>query len=289
VLLPVLLSTSVGIVALALGESSLDLILGVLVISFASAAIGSSIVVTVLLGRRAHLARLQADLLANVTHELRTPLAAIRMYAQTLQMGTVDEDPARARQCVDTIVRETEWLGTMIDRVLTWRAAARDRDNFDFADGPISEVAGEVAARFQRMLSPEEGDFQFDINTAFSVMHDKRAVASIMINLLTNAYKYTGEEKEIALRVFDEGGHVVISVQDNGIGIPRRQLRRIFDPFFRVDSRLRSKAVGAGLGLAIVNHMVRAHMGSVSVDSEEGRGATFVVKLPRSTEPEQSS
>ena len=135
VVLPVLLSTAVGIVAIVAGESSLTLILGILVVSFTAAAIGGAVILYVLLGRRARLARLQSDLLANVTHDLRTPLAAIRVYAQTLQTGLLQSDPARAEECLRTIVRETEWLDAMIDRVISWRAASKDRGLVDLRCG----------------------------------------------------------------------------------------------------------------------------------------------------------
>ena len=109
-------------------------------VSFTAAAIGGAIILYVLLGRRARLVRLQSDLLANVTHELRTPLAAIRMHAQTLQSGLLEADPARAADCLETIVRETEWLDAMIERVLSWRAAAKDRDLADCRCGSIRPV-----------------------------------------------------------------------------------------------------------------------------------------------------
>ncbi len=281
VLVPVLLSTSVGIVALVVGESSQSLLFGVLIISFTSAAVGSAIIVTVLLGRRARTARLQADLLANVTHELRTPLSAIRMYAQTLKMGKLDDDPARGKQCVETIIRETEWLESMIDRVITWRSLAKDRDDLDIVSEPIDGVAEETAKQFSKMVAPEEVDFVVEIDTAAPCHHDKRGLSSIILNLLTNACKYTGDDKKITLTVKDEADSVVASVADNGIGIPEPELKKIFDPFYRVDSHLRSKAQGAGLGLAIVNHLVQAHSGSIVVDTEEGRGSKFIVYLPK--------
>ncbi len=289
VLFPVVLSTTVGIIALVMWESSKDLILGTMAVSLAAATIGSAVVVTVLLGRRARTARLQSDLLGNVTHELKTPLAAIRMYGQTLQMGNVDQDPEMVKQCVDTIVRETEWLGAMIERLLTWRTAAKDRDNLNLAVGTLEGLAEEVATRFSGMLPPGEVEFRADIDTRLPVLHDRSGIGSVIINLLTNAYKYTGEGKSISLSVTDREGRVEIIVKDNGIGIPAKELKRIFDPFHRVDSRLSSKSTGAGLGLAIVDFMVKAHAGTVSVDSVEGKGSTFSISLPVAEGPEDGS
>ncbi len=286
VLVPVLLSTSVGIVALIMGESSADLVLGALTVCFTVAAVGSGVVVTVLLGRRARIARLQSDLLGNVSHELKTPLAAIRMYAQTLQSGVVDGDPEMTRQCVDAIARETEWLGAMIDRLLTWRAAARDRDDMDPEIGSLAVLAQEVAARFARMVQPGETDFQVHIETRLPVVYDRRGMGSVLVNLLTNAHKFTGADKRISLSVRDRDDQVEIRIEDNGVGIPPRELQRIFEPFHRVEPRGGPRHAGTGLGLAIVDFTVKAHGGAMRVESEEGRGSVFTVTLPAAADPE---
>lgn len=280
VLLPVLLSTFVGIISLALLESSKDLVLGVLVLCFAVAAVGSGVVLTVLLGRRARTARLQSDLLGNVSHELKTPLAAIRMYAQTLQMGGLDGDPAKQKQCIDTIVRETEWLETMIERLLTWRGAARDRDILELVTCPVDGLIGEVTNRFRRMLPAGEVEFSTNIDTNLPVRHDRTGLASVVLNLLTNAYKYGGDRREISLEAIDENGVVRIAVRDNGIGIPQRELKRILEPFHRIKDGAEHRGSGTGLGLAIVDYMVKAHGGTLTIASSEGAGSTFTVTLP---------
>ena len=273
VLLPVLLSTSVGIVAIAIGESSADLVFGILVLCLAAGAIGGGVAATVLLGKRARLARLQSDLLANVTHELRTPLSGIRLHAQTLQS---DIDPERREECVRSILRETVWLETMIDRVLTWRTASRDWASLDLVREPVGDTLEEAASRFRRMFDPEEVDFEVDIETSAPVEHDTRALVSIVLNLLVNAYKYGGDQKKIRLAARDESEEVIVSVQDSGPGIPRRQQKKIFEPFHRADN----SRSGAGLGLAIVRHQVEAHRGTVGVESVKDEGSTFTVRLP---------
>ncbi len=280
VLIPVLLSTAVGIVTLALGESSNPIVVGVLIVSFAAAALGSIVTVTVLLGKRARIARLQADLLANVTHDLRTPLAAIRMYAQTLQGGQLQDDPQQIRESLETIIRQTQWLDSMIDRLLTWRAAAKDRVNLQMTTKPLKETVEQAASRFSGMLAPGEVDLSLDVKSEAPVVHDQQAIGAVVLNLLINAYKYTRSEKKIYILVEDRKRQVAISVADNGIGIPKRELRRIFDPFYRFDSRLTGKSSGAGLGLAIVRHIVKAHGGEVRIESSENQGSRFTVLLP---------
>jgi two-component system phosphate regulon sensor histidine kinase PhoR len=280
VLLPVILSTSVGIVAIAIGKSSELTIIGVLVISFAAAAIGGAVVVTVLLSRRHRLARMQSDFLANVTHELRTPLTSIRLYAQTLQMqGNSLSDDVRNKS-INTILRETHWLETMIDRVLTWRAAERDRYVPNMQDATLVEAVNTALERFSYMISNEETEIVSHMENELKVHHDKSAVESIAINLLTNAYKYSSAPREIHIELNDVDDGVQLQVIDNGVGIPKSDQKKIFDPFFRADSKLSSKASGAGLGLAIVQYQVQLHHGTVSVDSEEGKGTAVSVMFP---------
>ncbi len=281
VILPVLLSTSLGIVRLASGGKSEDIVFGVLVLSFAAAAFGSAIVVTVLLGKRARVARLQADFTANISHELRTPLASIRMYAQTLQMGRLEGDPKRTKESLEIILRETEWLEAMIDRVLAWRAAAGDREQPEMKIGPMHEVVKSAVARFERMVEPGEVDLRVSIECDNPVLHDADGMGSLLLNLLVNAYKYSGSDKRIAVTVEELGDHVEISVKDNGIGIPKDRVGRIFDPFYQIDPGSRGGPSGVGLGLAIVRHQARSHSGEVYIESEEGVGSRFSVRLPR--------
>ena len=281
VILPVLLSTSLGIVRLASGGKSEDIVFGVLVLSFAAAAFGSAIVVTVLLGKRARIARLQADFTANISHELRTPLASIRMYAQTLQMGRLDGDQKRTKESLETILRETEWLEAMIDRVLAWRAAAGDREQPEMKIGPLRAAVESAVARFERMVEPGEVDLQVSIECDTLVLHDADGIGSLVLNLLVNAYKYSGSDKRITVTVEDLGDFVEISVKDNGIGIPMDRVGKIFDPFYQIDSGSSGGTSGAGLGLAIVRHQARSHSGEVYVESEEGVGSRFSVSLPR--------
>ncbi len=280
VLLPVILATTVGIVALVIGTSTKELLIGILVVCFTAAAAGGAVVAVVLLGRRARLARLQSDLLANVSHELRTPLAAIRVHAQTLQSGVLELDPENTRRSLDTIVRETEWLEATVERVLTWRSLARDSDAVELRPAALGDAVEDALARFRRMVVPGEVELDVEVDSRRPVSHDREALGRVVLNLLVNAYKYTGERKRIRVTVHDRDDRVEIGVEDNGIGIPEEDLERVFSPFYRVDSRTRGGASGAGLGLAIVRQVVRLHGGEVRASSEPGRGSRFTVSLP---------
>jgi len=280
VILPVVLSTSVGIVSIALGEKTNNLVMGVLVICFAVASIGGAVTATVLLSRKARTARLQSDFLANVSHELRTPLSAIRMYAQMLQNGRLREDPKQVEQSLDTIVRETEWLETMIDQALTWRSAAKDRVVLELHIEPVVGAVNRALERFSLLTAPGEVDLTADISTTSPVAHDPNGVVTVLLNLLINAYKFTGEDKRIRVVAADMEDEVVLEVEDNGIGIPPSVRHRVFEPFYRTDDRLRAKSSGAGLGLAISKALVVAHGGTIEAHPREGGGTRMTVRLP---------
>jgi signal transduction histidine kinase len=119
-----------------------------------------------------------------------------------------------------------------------------------------------------------------DVSTTAPVAHDPNAIVTVLLNLLINAYKFTGEDKRIAVRAFDRADDVVLEVEDNGIGIPPNDRRRIFEPFFRSDDRLRAKSSGAGLGLAITKALVISHGGTITAHSREGHGTRMTVRLP---------
>lgn len=285
VLLPVMLSTAAGIVALVIAKDTGGIVTGVLVISFAVTAIGSALVALVLTGNKARLARSQADFVANVSHEFRTPLTAIRLYAQTLQSGRLVNDPEQAANCVATILRETEWLDIMVDRVLTWRASSKDRLALHLECLPVTQTVNQAIERFRGMVAPGEVTLSSETASSARVKHDEYALQSVLLNLLTNAYKYTGKNKKIHVAVRDQGNQVIIEVADNGIGIAPGDKARIFQPFYRGKDDHREGTSGAGLGLAIARYLVNRHQGAITVESEPGKGSKFSIHLPVAESP----
>jgi signal transduction histidine kinase len=279
VLVPVMLSTAVGIVALVIAKDAGGIVTGVLVISFAVAAAGSALITVVLAGKKARLARLQSDFVASVSHEFRTPLSAIRLYAQTLQSGGLANDPEQTAQCLATILRETEWLNAMIERVLTWRASSGDMLPLNMRMQPVSKAVDDALARFRAMVAPEEATLTAAVESGADVRHDPAVMTAVVLNLLTNAYKYSGKEKRIDVVVKEDGGDVLIEVQDNGIGLTPGEAKRVFQPFYRAESP-GVGAGGAGLGLAIAHYVVDRHGGAMSVQSVQGEGSTFTIRLP---------
>ena len=283
VLLPVLLSTATGIVALVIARDAGGIVTGVLVISFAVTALGSALVTVVLAGRKARLARLQADFVAGISHEFRTPLSAIRLYAQTLQSGRLSNDAEATERCLSTILRETQWLDVVVEQILTWRAAARDLVPLEMDVRSTTPALRGAAQRFSSMVEPGEVDLACSLESKGLVRHDPQALEGVILNLLTNAYKYTGSEKRIRLSSRDENSQVLIEVEDNGAGLSPAETRHIFRAFYRARHPEQDRPAGTGLGLAVARYLVNQQGGTISVSSEKGRGATFFLRFPRAT------
>ena len=279
VLTPVGLMSAAGVVAIVVGGGIGSIVVGILVVSFALATLGAGTALLVMFQRRARLAREQVTFLTNVTHELRTPLAAIRLYGQTLQLERA-ENPEERRACVEAILRETGRLGQLVDRVLEWRRIAEGRRVYHKQRGRIDEAVDEALRNFEGLLATGEVELRQARAAAGEVCVDRAALAEAVLNLLVNAHKYTGETKCITLHTRDVAGGVEIAVEDNGVGIPKAEQARVFEPFRRGDDRLRSQAAGVGIGLSIVRDVARAHGGRVRVDSGTGRGSTFTIFLP---------
>ena len=231
------------------------------------------------LRRQWRLARLKTDLVAAVSHELKTPLSSVRLLVETL---LEDERPeGRTREYLEMIARENLRLSRLIGNFLTFSRLERNLRKFDIrSTSPASVVASVVESAEERLHAP---DCRFDVQVAPDlppVRADEDALVTVLLNLLDNAYKYTPGEKRISLRAACRHGHVVFSVQDNGIGIPPRERKKIFRRFYQVDRRLARASGGCGLGLSIVDFIVRAHGGTVEVESQPGQGSTFSVVMP---------
>ncbi len=188
-----------------------------------------------------------------------------------------------AREYLQLIAQENLRLSRLIDNFLTFSRMERNKYAFGFKEVPATEIVeGAVAAVRERFNAP---GCQFETQIAPDlpcVVADADAMVTALVNLLDNAYKYSGDEKQITLSAGAENGSVCFAVKDNGIGLSPRDTKRIFKRFFQVDQRLSRSGGGCGLGLSIVKFIVTAHHGSVRVESQPGRGSTFIISLPAS-------
>jgi signal transduction histidine kinase len=232
------------------------------------------------LRRQWRLARLKSDLVAAVSHELKTPLAAVRLLVETL---LEDEKPeGKTLEYLNMIARENLRLSRLIGDFLTFSRLERNLRKFDIRVTDPERVVDAVVAAAQERLQSPQCHFAVEVSPQLPpVRADEDALVTALLNLLDNAYKYSPVEKRITLRATCEDGHVVFAVKDNGIGIAQREQKRIFRRFYQVDRRLARESGGVGLGLSIVEFIVRAHGASVQVQSQPGKGSTFCVVMPR--------
>jgi two-component system phosphate regulon sensor histidine kinase PhoR len=231
--------------------------------------------------RRRKLEQMRTDFVSNVTHELRTPLTSIRGFAETLLEGAL-EDPDTARHFVGIIHREAEHLGQLIEDVLDLSRIEGGRWKVQKQPVRLQDVARETASR----LAPKADSLGVALRTEIpgdlpEVLADAAKLPQVLFNLVDNAVKYTPSGGSVTVSALDQGPLLRVEVRDTGVGIPRADLSRLFERFYRVD-KARSRATGGtGLGLSIVKHIVEAHGGTVGVESELGKGSTFFFTLPK--------
>ena len=233
--------------------------------------------------REMKLSEMKNDFVSNVSHELRTPLASIRVFGELLRLGRVDNQD-KVREYGEYIETESRRLTQLINNLLDFASIESGRKSYKFERVDVSELVSETLRTFGVRLRQNGFRVVFDgpSGPLPPVRVDPGAIAQSLSNLLDNAvkYSYQTENKEIRVALRREGDSVAISVEDHGIGIPRDEQKKIFDRFHRVGTGLVHDVKGSGLGLSIVQHIVQAHGGQVTVESRSGEGSTFSILLP---------
>jgi signal transduction histidine kinase len=230
--------------------------------------------------RQRELARLQGRFVADVSHELKTPLALIRLCAETLAERRVT-DPERVASYHETIVRESERLSLLLDNILDLGRIESGRKTLAFSECDVIAAARQAWTLFEPRFA--QGGFETKLELGADVptiRADAAALQQVLVNLLQNAYRYAGDGKYVRLAVWREGYVILLRVEDHGIGMNRGELDRLGESFFRADDTRVRQTRGVGLGLAIANHIVAAHGGKIEVQSRPGQGSTFTVWIP---------
>jgi signal transduction histidine kinase len=235
-----------------------------------------SLIIARSFGKQVQLTRLKNDLVANVSHELKTPLTAMRALVDTL-LDTERFDEKTTREYLQLLATENARLSRLIENFLAFSRLERNKFKFQFESiDPRQVVDGAVAAMGERA-----GKVTVEAASQIpSIRGDHDALVTAVLNLLDNAWKYSGDEKHIVLRTEARNGVVCFAVGDNGIGLSPGETKRVFRRFYQTDQRLARTAGGCGLGLSIVQSIVEAHHGSVRVQSEAGFGSTFTIEIP---------
>jgi len=244
-------------------------------------AAGALIVVDDVSERR-RLEAVRRDFVANISHELKTPVGAIGLLAETL---LAEDDLAVTRRLAERMVNEAFRVARTIDDLL-------DLSRIEAGEAPIREPVPVHLAMAEAVDRIRPGAERRDIavrveepSHRLNVLGDRRQLVSALANLLDNAVKYSDPGSEVALRARTDGRSVELAVEDHGLGIPSRDLERVFERFYRVDRARSRDTGGTGLGLAIVRHVVANLDGEVSVKSREGEGSTFTLRLPAGPGP----
>ncbi|MHC4117204.1 MAG: ATP-binding protein [Planctomycetota bacterium] len=231
-------------------------------------------------GKQIKTNKLKNDFIATVSHELKTPLASMRVLVDTLLEGSY-RDQQQVTEYLELVSKENERLTGLIDNFLSFSRMERNKQAFGMTPTNPGRIARDAAEAVKTKFSAGQCVFAADIAEDLpDVLADRDAMVTVLVNLLDNAYKYSYDDKRIELRAFVQNGSVYFSVCDNGLGMSRRSAKKVFKRFYQVDRSLSRGAEGCGLGLSIAKFIVDTHRGSIDVESKPGEGSTFTVTLP---------
>lgn len=268
VLMPTVMMTAVGIILLVLGSNVTSLISGVLVLTFCTSGITGYILGSIFVGKGASLVRVQNDFVSSVSHELRTPLTSIRLLIETLRDGRLDDGDRP--QVLSLLARETDRLEVLVSRTLE---LTRLQSSYTYARDPISvaDLVDEAIAAFDALTLTRPTPIIRDLHDGLTVAGDRPTLVRALVNLMTNAWKYTGDDKHIVVAARGAGRRwVELAVRDNGVGIDREEQRTIFEQFLRGRAAHEGGVAGVGLGLSFVRAIVRGHGGKITLASRPG-------------------
>ena len=227
------------------------------------------------------LEKIRQDFVANVSHELRTPVSSIKGYAETLLEGAL-EDKKNAKEFLKIIHSDSDRLARLIDDLLDLSKIESGRLRMGLKPCATRPIVERVVSGLSRQVADKSIAITIDMPKDLSkIMADEARIAQVLLNLIDNAVKYTPREGKITILAKVKNAFVQIDVSDTGVGIPEKDLPRIFERFYRVDKARSRELGGTGLGLSIVKHIIQAHNGEVFVQSVEGQGSTFTFTIPK--------
>lgn len=227
------------------------------------------------------LEKIRRDFVANVSHELKTPITSIKGFLETLEEGAIN-DPEHAMHFLKIIMRHTERLNAIIEDLLSLSRIERDSEKGEIAKEkvPIRDVFDSVERAVKSRARDHDITLEYEVDDSLVARINPTLLEQAILNLVDNALKYSEPHSTVRIVSERNGSEILIRVKDQGCGIPKEHLGRIFERFYRVDKARSRKVGGTGLGLAIVKHIANAHGGRIEVESSPGQGSTFSIHLP---------
>ena len=233
--------------------------------------------------REARLAQSKSDFVSNVSHELKTPLSTISLFSEILELDRVNNEDKK-KEYYRIIRHESRRLNKTIDNILDFSRIEAGRKKYELVEGNVAGVIDDVLSTHRFQIINSGFDIQTDIQPHLPpVLIDREAMAQAISNLLDNAIKYSGQVKRVSITAKVLGSNVSLEIADHGVGIPSAEQARVFEKFYRVGNGLVHDVKGSGLGLSLVKHIIEAHNGSISVESDVGKGSRFTILLPLAT------
>jgi two-component system phosphate regulon sensor histidine kinase PhoR len=232
--------------------------------------------------RLRHLENIRREFVANVSHELKTPITSIKGYVETLQEGAID-DKGNARKFLEIIFKQADLLHALVDDLLSLSKLEQEAEYAEvrLAEEPVRRIIEAAIAAYETRARERHIQVLLQCRGEIIVKANSRLLEQAIGNLLDNAIKYSEQRGTVKIEVTQNEGEVAIKVSDHGSGIAPEHLPRLFERFYRVDKGRSRELGGTGLGLAIVKHIIQAHGGDVTVESTPGKGSTFTIHLPR--------
>ncbi|EUJ25574.1 putative two-component sensor histidine kinase [Listeria floridensis FSL S10-1187] len=229
-----------------------------------------------------HLENVRSEFVTNVSHELKTPVTAVKGFAETLLDGAMHDEEV-LKQFLTIIKDESDRLNRLIQDILALSKIEQKALPVQLEEIDVDDVIAQSAGTVKELAAAKSIvlDLPVKHQPPLVVLAERDRLQQILVNLLSNAIQYTPADGKVKIRLEDAASHVILSVSDNGIGIPEKDLERIFERFYRVDKARSRHSGGTGLGLSIVKHLVESMDGDISVASVEDEGTTFKIKLPK--------
>jgi len=225
--------------------------------------------------------RVRTDFVANVSHELKTPLTLIKGYIETLEDKAID-DKEKARKFVSIIKEHSGRLENIINDLLSLSELELSNDSVKKVEFDLKVLIDDLSLSFGHALVAKKQSLSIDSQgNDFKIKADPNKIEQVFVNLIDNAIKYTSQGGKIVVALFEQQDQLTVTVEDNGIGIPEEHLNRVFERFYRVDKARSRQLGGTGLGLSIAKHIVLAHKGKINIESQTNKGTTVSVTLPK--------